>query len=70
MAARDVVTVTPRKNGKRMRNFSPSVTPTSKRISGKAAKKVRHFLEVVYFSTHTRHSIFNSLYETYWISYL
>ena len=38
MAARDVVTVTPRKNGTRMRNFSPSVTPTSKRISGKAAK--------------------------------
>ena len=49
MAARVVVTVTPRKNGKRMRNFSPSVTPTSKRISGKAAKKVRHFLEVGLF---------------------
>ena len=49
MAARVVVAVTPRKNGKRMSNFSPSVTPTSKRISGKAAKKVRHFLEVGLF---------------------
>ena len=64
MAARVVVAVTPKKNGKRMSNFSPSVTPTSKRISGKAAKKVRHFLP---FSTDTHCCIFNSLYENYWI---
>ena len=42
MAVRVVVAVTSRKSGKQMNNFSPNVAPTSKRLSGKAAKKVCH----------------------------
>ena len=62
-----VVAVTPRKNGKQMSNFSPSVTPTRKRILGKAARKSATSLRQVYFSKDTHRGIFNSLYETYWI---
>ena len=40
MAVRVVVAVTSWKSGKRMNNFSPNVAPTSKRLSGKATKKV------------------------------
>ena len=40
MAVRVVVAVTSWKSGKRMNNLSPNVAPTSKRLSGKATKKV------------------------------
>ena len=49
MAVRVVVAVTSRKSGKRMNNFSLNAAPTSKRLSGKAAKKVCHLLAVSQF---------------------
>ena len=49
MAVRVVVAVTSWKSGKRMNNFSPNVAPTSKRLSGKAAKEFCHLPAVSRF---------------------